>query len=142
MVMKYIGPASFVSYLFIYQPFFSFIILDGYRLRNSSSCFQVKGVPKVKLGCPGRSLIRVQQAFYGVPPTNKTCWYDSTQNQCTQNADDIQLNCNGRYSCSVYVSNPLLPRCITYASYLQINYTCIPRKYEFIFLINLSLVSL
>ena len=94
--------------------------------KTGSQCFHVKGVPTLKLRCPGGELINVQSAFFGAPKTT-VCKYNLTENHCIQLAD-LQENCMGRYMCSVYVSNPFLMNCRTYASYMQVNYTCVPSK--------------
>nr|UCK81591.1 Gal-binding and CUB domains containing protein 3 [Arenicola marina] len=91
-----------------------------------SQCFHVKGVPTLQLRCPRGQLVRVQQAFYGAPPDNTTCRYDSGEGHCLQ-LTDMTENCMGRYQCTVHVSNPFLMNCRHYANYMQINYTCVPK---------------
>ncbi|CAH1798752.1 unnamed protein product [Owenia fusiformis] len=98
-----------------------------YPMQNASSCFNVKGVPILHLKCAPNSIIKVHEAFHGVPRSNSTCWYDGLPSQCTQPAV-MDYNCNGRYTCSVPVSNPFLVNCRTYAQYMQVNYTCVPRE--------------
>lgn len=44
---------------------------------------------------------------------------------CIQLAD-LPVNCNGRYHCTVHVTNPYLMNCRTYAIYMQVNYICLP----------------
>ncbi len=100
---------------------------DFFPVRSGSQCFHIKGVPTLKLSCNNRQLIKVQQAFYGAPPHNKTCQYLSWEDHCMQ-LTDLHENCMGRYMCSVYVSNPFLMNCRVYANYMQVNYTCIPSK--------------
>jgi len=100
----------------------------------ASQCFHVPGVPTFRLWCPpapdGRpQLVRVIQAFYGVPPWNTTCGYRSSAGHCVQLADlPPRVQCSGRYHCTIHVSNPYLMSCRAYAVYMQVNYTCIPSK--------------
>ena len=100
-----------------------------------SQCFHVPGVPTFRLWCPpgpdgGPQLVRVIQAFYGVPPSNTTCGYRSSAGHCVQLADlPGGVQCSGRYHCSIHVSNPYLMSCRAYAVYMQVNYTCVPSKH-------------
>lgn len=104
----------------------------------ASQCFSVPGVPTFRLWCPpgpdgGPQLVRVIQAFYGVPPLNTTCGYRSSAGHCVQLADlPARVHCNGRYHCTIHVSNPYLMSCRAYAVYMQVNYTCVPSKRWFI----------
>lgn len=109
----------------------------------SSQCFQVRGVPTLRLQCPAttsgqQQLVHVIQAFYGVSTMaqttiangNSSCEYRESENHCIQLADLPPGNrCNGQSYCSVHVSNPYLMNCLQYAAYMQINYTCVPSKY-------------
>ena len=117
-------------------------------VRSASQCFHVPGVPVVNLRCGPRELIRVLRAFYGVTALQKTdpepaeggrasgraarvhaCSYNprAGAESCIQ---DISLkeNCMGRTMCTLAVSNPFLATCEQYATYMQVNYTCIPRE--------------
>jgi len=101
----------------------------------ASQCFSVPGVPTFRLWCPpgpdgGPQLVRVIQSFYGVPPWNTTCGYRSSAGHCVQLADlPARVHCNGRYHCTIHVSNPYLMSCRAYAVYMQVNYTCVPSKH-------------
>jgi hypothetical protein len=102
-----------------------------------SQCFQVRGVPTLRLQCPPtasghQQLVHVRQVFYGVPVAatgNGSCVYREAEKHCVQLADLPPGNqCNGRSQCSVHVSNPYLMNCRQYAVYMQINYTCVPSE--------------
>ena len=108
---------------------------------DASQCFRVPGVPTFRLWCPpgpdgGPQLVRVIQAFYGVPPWNTTCGYRSSAGHCVQLADlPARVHCNGRYHCTIHVSNPYLMSCRAYAVYMQVNYTCVPSKHCYILVV-------
>ena len=121
------------------------------EFRVGSQCFNVRGVPMLRLSCPPTSdghptLIHVRRVFYGVPPpttwssksnqTNPTssspsnCVFQSSERHCVQLGDlPPGHRCNGRQQCIVHVSNPYLLNCRQYAVYMQINYTCSPCMY-------------
>ena len=101
--------------------------MDVSPVHTASQCFHVKGVPTFRLQCNNRALIKVHQAFYGVPPRNTTCQYAAEEQHCVQ-MTELRETCMGRSLCAVYVSNPFLINCHMYATYKQVNYTCIPRK--------------
>lgn len=107
---------------------------DALKYQQGSQCFNVRGVPTLQLQCSGNDLIRVTQSFYGVVTGSsnasssvQSCSYVAKENHCIQ-LSDMSQNCNGRTRCSVFVSNPFLVTCLAYATYMQVNYTCVPRS--------------
>lgn len=98
--------------------------------RVASQCFHIQGVPTLNLRCPSGQLVYVQQAFFGSSSVNTSCRYSRLldDDHCIQ-LTQLHDRCNGKYHCTIYVSNPYLMNCRAYAIYLQVQYACVPSQY-------------
>ena len=73
-----------LPYVMFYFLLTEYLSHDERQMRSHSQCFHIKGVPTLKLVCPGGDLIRVRQAFYGLPQENKTCTYEAHGDHCIE----------------------------------------------------------
>lgn len=77
-----------------------------------------------RIECPADYVISVRRYFYGVSKDNK-CFYTPTD--CISYSDQNN-KCNGQQKCTLPTSFKFLTECFSFASYLQVEYECIPAK--------------
>ena len=81
------------------------------------------------LRCPNHFVIIPTSAAYGVAQQNVSCSY--TPEDCTADAMAVLACAPNTNECQVYASRKRLPQCNDeYASYMRIEYDCVPSKMD------------
>ena len=127
----------------------SFPIAELYR---ASQCFKSRGIPKVAFKCPPNHMIKIHRAFHGI--SNRDRSPEETEEQCPSGGGPTLSNCTqcqgdciddsmnlvydwstcmGNTSCIRTVMQSYMPACPgrdKFSDYLQVEYQCIPRKWQ------------